>query len=151
MAGDQRLTQVGHAGVQVSMSVGQLEPASPPVVAAPARLASRARLATVAFDRAIGGFDSWGGAMFRFGEPVNGWRYLFWFVFGLTPLALAITGVSTWLAKCQRCRRADADPASSRARRTVMGGGLGWAIAVYALGVAAGYAATAMRGRGEGR
>jgi uncharacterized iron-regulated membrane protein len=43
--------------------------------------------------------DSWGGPMLHFGESVNGWWRLFWFVFGLAPLLLAVTGVSTWLAK----------------------------------------------------
>jgi uncharacterized iron-regulated membrane protein len=33
----------------------------------------------------------------HFGWLVNGWWRLVWLVFGLTPLALAVTGLSTWL------------------------------------------------------
>ncbi|MEU6563622.1 PepSY-associated TM helix domain-containing protein [Nocardia nova] len=40
----------------------------------------------------------------HFGWLVNGWWRLIWLVFGLTPLALAITGTSTWLFK-RRTRR----------------------------------------------
>jgi uncharacterized iron-regulated membrane protein len=43
--------------------------------------------------------DYWGGPTLHYGQSVNGWWRLFWFVLGLTPLVLAITGVSTWLAK----------------------------------------------------
>ncbi|MEV5648418.1 PepSY-associated TM helix domain-containing protein [Nocardia sp. NPDC052254] len=35
----------------------------------------------------------------HFGWLVNGWWRLIWLIFGLTPLALAITGTSTWLFK----------------------------------------------------
>ena len=40
----------------------------------------------------------------HFGWLVNGWWRLIWLAFGLTPLALAITGTSTWLFK-RRVRR----------------------------------------------
>jgi uncharacterized iron-regulated membrane protein len=43
--------------------------------------------------------DSWGSAMFHYGQSVNAWWRAIWFAFGLTPLLLAATGVSTWLAK----------------------------------------------------
>lgn len=35
----------------------------------------------------------------HFGWLVNSWWRLIWFLFGLTPLALAVTGLSTWLFK----------------------------------------------------
>jgi uncharacterized iron-regulated membrane protein len=44
-------------------------------------------------------YDAWGASVFHYGFAVNGWWRLVWFVFGLTPLLLAFTGVSTWLAK----------------------------------------------------
>ncbi len=43
--------------------------------------------------------DSWGAPMFHYGQTVNGWWRLPWFLFGLSPLLLAATGISTWLAK----------------------------------------------------
>ena len=43
--------------------------------------------------------DAWGASVFHYGFAVNGWWRLIWFAFGLTPLLLAFTGVSTWLAK----------------------------------------------------
>jgi uncharacterized iron-regulated membrane protein len=43
--------------------------------------------------------DNWGAPMFHYGQSVNAWWRLIWFGFGLTPLLLAITGVSTWLAR----------------------------------------------------
>ncbi|MFI7588696.1 PepSY-associated TM helix domain-containing protein [Spongisporangium articulatum] len=43
--------------------------------------------------------DNWSGALFHYGQSVNGWWRIIWFLFGLTPILLAITGVSTWLAK----------------------------------------------------
>jgi uncharacterized iron-regulated membrane protein len=33
----------------------------------------------------------------HFGWMVNGWWRILWFTFGLTPLLLAVTGISTWL------------------------------------------------------
>ncbi|SDI87640.1 Uncharacterized iron-regulated membrane protein [Frankineae bacterium MT45] len=44
-------------------------------------------------------WDNWNAPMFHFGQSVNGWWRIPWFLFGLTPILLAITGVSTWLAK----------------------------------------------------
>lgn len=41
----------------------------------------------------------------HFGWMVNGWWRLVWFGFGLTPLALAVTGVSTWLYRASTRRR----------------------------------------------
>jgi uncharacterized iron-regulated membrane protein len=43
--------------------------------------------------------DDWGGPMFHYGQSLNGWWRAIWFGFGLTPLLLAVTGISTWLAK----------------------------------------------------
>jgi len=39
------------------------------------------------------------------GYVVNGWWRLIWFVFGLSPLLLAITGISTWLVRRRTARR----------------------------------------------
>ncbi|MGW4093607.1 PepSY-associated TM helix domain-containing protein [Nocardia sp. NPDC004750] len=41
----------------------------------------------------------------HFGWLVNGWWRLIWLAFGLTPLALAITGLSTWLLRRRTRRR----------------------------------------------
>ncbi len=59
--------------------------------------------------------DTWGPATFHYGESVNGWWRVIWLLFGLSPLALAVTGVSTWLFKRKvRKRRARAGrPATS--------------------------------------
>lgn len=35
----------------------------------------------------------------HFGWEVNGWWRIVWFVFGLTPLLLMVTGISTWLVR----------------------------------------------------
>ena len=35
----------------------------------------------------------------HFGWQVNGWWRIAWLLFGLTPLALALTGLSTWLIR----------------------------------------------------
>jgi uncharacterized iron-regulated membrane protein len=43
--------------------------------------------------------DDLGPATFHYGESFNGWWRLIWLAFGLTPLVLAVTGLSTWLAK----------------------------------------------------
>ncbi|HEX4722897.1 MAG TPA: PepSY-associated TM helix domain-containing protein [Pseudonocardiaceae bacterium] len=40
----------------------------------------------------------------HFGWQVNGWWRIVWVLFGLTPLALALTGLSTWLIR-RRTRR----------------------------------------------
>lgn len=44
----------------------------------------------------------------HFGWLVDGWWRLVWLIFGLTPLALAVTGLSTWLVRrgARRRRRA---------------------------------------------
>ena len=44
-------------------------------------------------------WDNWRYGMLHFGFAVNGWWRLVWFVFGMIPLLLAWTGVSTWLYK----------------------------------------------------
>ncbi|MEC3973828.1 PepSY-associated TM helix domain-containing protein [Amycolatopsis sp. H20-H5] len=41
----------------------------------------------------------------HFGWMVNGWWRVLWFLFGLTPLALMVTGVSTWLYRSSSKRR----------------------------------------------
>ena len=60
--------------------------------------------------------DVWGPAPLHYGQSLNAWWRIIWFLFGLTPLALAVTGVSTWLAKRsvrKRRRRAVAATASA--------------------------------------
>ena len=44
-------------------------------------------------------WDTWRYGTFHYGFAVNGWWRLVWFLFGLTPLLLAVTGISTALAK----------------------------------------------------
>ena len=44
-------------------------------------------------------WDEWGAPVFHYGVAVNGWWRLGWLAFGLMPLVLAGTGISTWLAK----------------------------------------------------
>jgi uncharacterized iron-regulated membrane protein len=44
-------------------------------------------------------WDNWRAPVFHYGYAVNGWWRLIWLVFGLSPLLLAATGLSTWLAK----------------------------------------------------
>jgi uncharacterized iron-regulated membrane protein len=63
--------------------------------------------------------DTWGAATLHYGQSVNGWWRLFWFVFGLAPLVLAVTGVSTWLAKRSVNKR---KRAAARARAEVAAG-----------------------------
>ncbi|HEX3791768.1 MAG TPA: PepSY-associated TM helix domain-containing protein [Pseudonocardiaceae bacterium] len=41
----------------------------------------------------------------HFGWMVNGWWRVCWFVFGLTPLALGLTGLSTWLFRRKSRKR----------------------------------------------
>ncbi|HWE88648.1 MAG TPA: hypothetical protein VG317_04195 [Pseudonocardiaceae bacterium] len=50
----------------------------------------------------------------HFGWMVNGWWRILWFGFGLTPLALGVTGLSTWLFR-RRTRRRRAAHAGRRA------------------------------------
>ena len=44
-------------------------------------------------------WDTWRYGTLHYGFAVNGWWRLIWFLFGLTPLLLAVTGISTALAK----------------------------------------------------
>lgn len=63
-------------------------------------------------------WDTWRYGMFHFGYAVNGWWRFFWFAFGLTPLFLAWTGVSTWLYKrgvAKRKKKALAERAAAAA------------------------------------
>lgn len=48
--------------------------------------------------------DEWGYPIHA-GLPVNGWWRLLWLVLGLTPLLLAITGVTTWVMRRRMGRR----------------------------------------------
>jgi uncharacterized iron-regulated membrane protein len=58
--------------------------------------------------------DDYGGSLFHYGQSVNGWWRILWFTFGLTPLLLSITGVSTWLVKrAARKRRRNAARATA--------------------------------------
>jgi len=43
----------------------------------------------------------------HFGWMVNGWWRIVWFIFGMAPLALAVTGVSTWLFRRKTSVRAE--------------------------------------------
>ena len=49
------------------------------------------------------------------GIVVNGWWRLIWFVIGLAPLALAVTGVSTWLVR-RKTRKIQKGPGAGRIR-----------------------------------
>jgi uncharacterized iron-regulated membrane protein len=44
----------------------------------------------------------------HFGWLVNGWWRIIWLLLGLTPAALAATGISTWLVKRRNTRNARA-------------------------------------------
>lgn len=57
--------------------------------------------------------DVWGAPLLHYGQSFNPWVRVFWFVFGLVPLLLAVTGVSTWLVKrkIKKRRRLTAAPA----------------------------------------
>lgn len=52
-------------------------------------------------------WDRWRAPVFHYGYAVNGWWRLLWLAFGLTPLALTITGLATFLRRrrTQRARR----------------------------------------------
>lgn len=52
--------------------------------------------------------DEWAQPALHYGTAVNGYRRALWFVLGLAPLLLMITGVSTWLyrRRVKRRRRA---------------------------------------------
>ncbi|WP_375425078.1 PepSY-associated TM helix domain-containing protein [uncultured Friedmanniella sp.] len=50
-------------------------------------------------------WDNWRSGLLHYGYAVNGWWRLIWFAFGLAPLMLAWTGVSTWLYKRGVARR----------------------------------------------
>jgi uncharacterized iron-regulated membrane protein len=43
--------------------------------------------------------DVWGSSALHYGQTFNPWIRSIWFLLGLTPLLLAITALSTWLAK----------------------------------------------------
>lgn len=49
--------------------------------------------------------DSWAQPMLHYGQSVNGWWRALWFLFGLTPLALMLTGLSTWQIRRRTVRR----------------------------------------------
>ncbi|MGW0039198.1 PepSY-associated TM helix domain-containing protein [Gordonia sp. NPDC003376] len=49
--------------------------------------------------------DDWAQPTLHYGVSVNGWWRALWFVFGLTPLALMITGLSTWQIRMRTNRR----------------------------------------------
>ena len=49
-------------------------------------------------------WDSWNYPAHA-GYIVNGWWRLLWLVFGIAPLALAVTGVSTWLVRRRNNKR----------------------------------------------
>ncbi|MGA8114823.1 MAG: PepSY-associated TM helix domain-containing protein [Actinocatenispora sp.] len=53
----------------------------------------------------------------HFGWMVNGWWRIIWFAFGLAPLALGLTGLSTWLVRrrVKKRRRARRAPATAAA------------------------------------
>jgi uncharacterized iron-regulated membrane protein len=81
---------------------------------------------TQELDYSLAGSSSWaetaldraGVPTAHFGFSVNGWWRTIWFVFGLTPLFLMITGISTWLAKRGvRKRRTQATAAREAAAR----------------------------------
>lgn len=50
-------------------------------------------------------WDRWRAPVFHYGYAVNGWWRLFWLAFGLTPSALAITGLATFLRRRQHQRQ----------------------------------------------
>ncbi|WP_235457150.1 PepSY-associated TM helix domain-containing protein [Williamsia sp. Leaf354] len=49
--------------------------------------------------------DQWAQPTLHYGVSVNPWWRSLWFAFGLTPLALMMTGVSTWLFRRGTARR----------------------------------------------
>jgi len=49
--------------------------------------------------------DDWAQPTLHYGMSVNPWWRSLWFIFGLTPLALMITGLSTWLFRRRTARR----------------------------------------------
>lgn len=49
--------------------------------------------------------DAWGPSVFHYGQAFNPWVRTIWFCFGLTPLILAVTGLSTWLVRRKTKRR----------------------------------------------
>ncbi|WP_440713825.1 PepSY-associated TM helix domain-containing protein [Gordonia sp. FQ] len=49
--------------------------------------------------------DQWAQPTLHYGQSVNGWWRALWFLFGLTPLALMITGLSTWQFRTATKRR----------------------------------------------
>lgn len=49
-------------------------------------------------------WESWSFPLHT-GEALNGWWRILWFVFGMAPIALAVTGVSTWLVRRRTRRR----------------------------------------------
>ena len=51
-------------------------------------------------------WDSWNFPVHA-GIVVNGWWRMIWFVLGLAPLALAVTGVSTWLVRRKTRQRSE--------------------------------------------
>ncbi|MEO6471972.1 MAG: PepSY-associated TM helix domain-containing protein, partial [Aeromicrobium sp.] len=50
-------------------------------------------------------WDSWRSGVLHYGYGVNSWWRTIWFVFGMSPLLLAWTGVSTWLYRCGVAKR----------------------------------------------
>ncbi|MEP9392796.1 PepSY-associated TM helix domain-containing protein [Gordonia sp. VNK1] len=59
--------------------------------------------------------DQWAQPMLHYGHAVNGWWRALWFGFGLTPLLLLLTGLSTWQIRNRTNRRRRL---AARARRS---------------------------------
>lgn len=49
--------------------------------------------------------DDWAQPTLHYGVSVNGWWRALWFIFGMTPLLLMITGLSTWQIRNRNARR----------------------------------------------
>ena len=49
--------------------------------------------------------DEWAQPTLHYGMSVNAWRRSLWFLFGMTPLALMLTGLSTWQFHRRTARR----------------------------------------------
>ena len=81
------------------------------------------------------------------GTFVNGWWRVAWLVLGLTPVVLAVTGVTTWLIRRRKRRRKRRRAAAAAGMSESLAG----TVALYAAGLALFSLASAVRGRGLGR
>ena|GEM_PF-5352874 len=78
-------------------------PSAQPLSGANRQGALRTRLRPAQVSNAI--IDDWAQPTLHYGVSVNAWWRVFWFVLGMAPLLLFLTGLSTWQFRRRTARR----------------------------------------------